>query len=130
MVDFSSHPTCLSSNLCLNCSIQIHVSLFYSHLLTSSIRSLGGLIPDAAAIHAARKRRQAARERGEDPAAAATGGGPKDYISLEDQKRPVKGRGSRLVEEEEDDRDPSDEERISFTGKINTLTSSIKERFY
>lgn len=53
------------------------------------IRSLGGVIPDSTMIHAARKRRQMAREMG----------APGDYISLntEDGNDRVANRKSRLI---------------------------------
>ncbi len=70
----------------------------------------GGGIPDAAAIHEARKRRQAAREKLDD------------YIPV--QKSVVKG-GSRLVREDPRDDDSDEEKRISFTG---VKPNSIKQQ--
>ncbi|XP_078619014.1 PAX3- and PAX7-binding protein 1-like isoform X2 [Branchiostoma floridae x Branchiostoma japonicum] len=67
-----------------------------------SIRA--GVIPDAATIHAARKRRQMLRE---------TGG--EDFVPLDDTQR-VQGEKSRLVREDENDRSDSEEERIDFRG--------------
>ncbi|XP_059485631.1 PAX3- and PAX7-binding protein 1 [Neocloeon triangulifer] len=69
-----------------------------------------GCIPDAAMIHAARKSRQKARELG-------------DFIPIDESK--TEGAGSRLVRDEEEDHDISDDEhgevargenkRIDFT---------------
>ena len=81
-----------------------------------------GLIPDAAEIHAARKRRQAARES-RSAAAAPTpdnsnsAGAGADSIPIIRKPTRKGGGGSRLVRDEDDDRDVSDEDRISFTGK-------------
>jgi len=62
-----------------------------------------GAIPDAAAIHAARKKREAARAKGEK----------EDFIPIKDAEKKSK-RGPRLLREEDED---DDEERISFTVK-------------
>nr|XP_006815310.1 PREDICTED: PAX3- and PAX7-binding protein 1-like [Saccoglossus kowalevskii] len=66
-----------------------------------------GAIPDAAMIHAARKRRQQAREMG-------------DFIPVDDTQK-FESNPSRLVREDDNDRsdneDESDEERICFTVK-------------
>ena len=64
---------------------------------------IGGAIPDAAAIHAARKKREAARAKGEK----------EDFIPIKDAEKKSK-RGPRLLREEDED---DDEERISFTVK-------------
>jgi len=67
-----------------------------------------GGIPDAAAIHAARKRREAIRAKG----------GKDDYVPLKPKKKKAgdddKKDGPRLVREE-DEEEVDDEERISFT---------------
>eukprot|EP00092_Neocalanus_flemingeri_P000916 GFUD01000974.1.p1 GENE.GFUD01000974.1~~GFUD01000974.1.p1 ORF type:complete len:671 (-),score=245.90 GFUD01000974.1:43-2055(-) len=68
---------------------------------------VGGGIPDAAAIHAARKKREAARAAGEK----------EDFIPIKKVEKEGKARGgARLVREEDED---EDEERISFTVKEN-----------
>lgn len=68
----------------------------FSHPDTVKIVLESGQIPDAAMIHAARKRRQRARELGGD------------YIPIEEKEEKDKGR---LVRED----DESDEERIDMT---------------
>lgn len=76
-----------------------------------------GAIPDAAMIHAARKRRQMAREMG-------------DFIPVDDTEQ-YKGTNSRLVRDDDNDRsddddDDDDEEeggRLSFT-----VTTAARER--
>lgn len=68
-----------------------------------------GIIPDAAMIHAARKRRQRARELGGD------------YVPIEQAEKKDKGR---LIREE--DGDGSDEERIDMT--INTQALDKEKR--
>ncbi|CAD7093535.1 unnamed protein product [Hermetia illucens] len=75
-----------------------------------------GSIPDAAMIHAARKRRQKAREQG-------------DFIPIEENKDTVK-KGKRLVHEDGDD-DGSEEERVD----MNAITGAKereerREKFY
>ncbi|XP_017466846.1 PREDICTED: PAX3- and PAX7-binding protein 1 isoform X1 [Rhagoletis zephyria] len=60
-----------------------------------------GSIPDAAMIHAARKRRQKAREQG-------------DFIPVEEPKEPVK-KGSRLAREDVEGDNSDDEERMDMT---------------
>ncbi|XP_054746441.1 PAX3- and PAX7-binding protein 1 [Anastrepha obliqua] len=60
-----------------------------------------GSIPDAAMIHAARKRRQKAREQG-------------DFIPVEEPKAPVK-KGSRLAREDVEGDNSDDEERMDMT---------------
>ncbi|XP_067636201.1 PAX3- and PAX7-binding protein 1 isoform X2 [Eurosta solidaginis] len=60
-----------------------------------------GSIPDAAMIHAARKRRQKAREQG-------------DFVPIEEPKEPVK-KGSRLAREDIEGDNSDDEERIDMT---------------
>jgi len=64
-----------------------------------------GGIPDAVAIHAARKKREALRARG----------GADDYLPI--RKTPSTTTGKRLLREE--DQDDDDDERISFTVKEN-----------
>lgn len=60
-----------------------------------------GAIPDAAMIHAARKRRQQAREEG-------------DFIPVEEKPAVSKNKG-RLVREDGDDDDGSEEERVDMS---------------
>lgn len=79
-----------------------------------------GAIPDAAMIHAARKRRQQARDEG-------------DFIPVE-EKPPAaaaKGGKSRLVREDGDDDDGSDEERVDMSA-INGSREreERREQFY
>jgi len=62
-----------------------------------------GAIPDAAAIHAARKKREAAREKG----------GKEDFIPIKNVEK-KSSKGPRLLREEDED---DDEERICFTVK-------------
>ena len=73
------------------------------YLLTGVVS--GGGIPDAATIHAARKKREAARAAG-------------DYIPIE-KKEEGRGRGGRRLVREEDEEDggEGEEERVSFTVK-------------
>jgi GC-rich sequence DNA-binding factor len=73
--------------------------------------SVGGSIPDAAAIHEARKRRQAARERGD------AGAGARDYIPVEKDREEANKR-------DRSESDDEDEGRISFTG----VRSDVKDR--
>ncbi|XP_065355283.1 PAX3- and PAX7-binding protein 1 isoform X1 [Calliphora vicina] len=68
-----------------------------------------GSIPDAAMIHAARKRRQKAREQG-------------DFITIEEPKVETK-KGSRLAREDIEGDNSDDEERVD----MNAITG-IKER--
>ncbi|KAM7362584.1 PAX3- and PAX7-binding protein 1 [Cochliomyia hominivorax] len=68
-----------------------------------------GSIPDAAMIHAARKRRQKAREQG-------------DFIAVEEPKVETK-KGSRLAREDIEGDNSDDEERVD----MNAITG-IKER--
>lgn len=79
-----------------------------------------GAIPDAAMIHAARKRRQQAREEG-------------DFIPVVEEKPPAaKGVGKgRLVREDGDDDDGSDEERVDMSA-INGSREreERREQFY
>lgn len=87
------------------------------HEISDGFRRLAsGLIPDASMIHAARKKRQMARELG------------KDYIPLDDTNR-FRGDKSRLVRDDENDRSgsDSDEGRMSFTVKHSTKRESIQE---
>ncbi|XP_066586865.1 PAX3- and PAX7-binding protein 1 isoform X2 [Prorops nasuta] len=81
---------------------------------TMKILLESGCIPDAAMIHAARKRRQKARELGTD------------YIPIEDQSDD-KGK-SRLVREEDHDRSDDDDsqERIDMT--VNTEARDKEKR--
>ena len=67
------------------------------------VYSVGGQIPDAAMIHMARKRRQLAREQGDD------------FLPLEDTDKVEKNK-SRLVREDDNDRSDEDEDddRIDF----------------
>ncbi len=84
----------------------------------------GGAIPDAAAIHAARKRRQAAREKGDANGDGARAGG--DYIPIRREDDSSGGqrssRGRRLDRDEDDSGE--DEDRINFTG----VRSGAKDR--
>lgn len=68
-----------------------------------------GAIPDAAMIHAARKKRQKARELG-------------DFVSIE-EKKPVDNRKGRLVREDVDDDLSDSEERVNMSA-----ITGIKER--
>lgn len=73
-----------------------------------------GAIPDAAMIHAARKKRQRAREMGGD------------YVPLEEQEPEDKGRLVR-----EDEQDGSDEERIDMgANPIIRDQERRREQFY
>lgn len=73
-----------------------------------------GAIPDAAMIHAARKRRQRAREMGGD------------YVPLEEQEPEDKGRLTR-----EDDNEGSDEERIDMgANPVIRDQERRREQFY
>ncbi|XP_063971930.1 PAX3- and PAX7-binding protein 1 [Diachasmimorpha longicaudata] len=74
-----------------------------------------GCIPDAAMIHAARKKRQKARELGTD------------YIPIEETTREDKSK-SRLIREEDHDRsdDDDDEDRIDMT--VNTEARDKEKR--
>ncbi|XP_022100458.1 PAX3- and PAX7-binding protein 1-like [Acanthaster planci] len=83
-----------------------------------------GVIPDAATIFAARKRRQIARETG----------GRADYIPLDDTQRYRNTSGktgreeSRLVREDDNDASGSDEEgRVSFTMKQQTSRQRMQD---
>lgn len=69
-----------------------------------------GAIPDAAMIHAARKRRQRAREMG-------------DYVPVEDEEQQVEDTGRLL---REDDNDGSDDERIDMD--VNPLARDQERR--
>ena len=81
--------------------------LFKVLLMNYSFSVAGGAIPDAAAIHAARKKREAARAAGEK----------EDFIPIKDVEKETKSkRGPRLLREEDED---DEEERISFTVKEN-----------
>ncbi|XP_036228777.2 PAX3- and PAX7-binding protein 1 isoform X1 [Bactrocera oleae] len=71
-----------------------------------------GSIPDAAMIHAARKRRQKAREQG-------------DFIPVEEPKQPVK-KGSRLACEDVEGDNSDDEERMDMT--VATAKKEREER--
>ena len=70
----------------------------------------GGGIPDAATIHAARKKREALREAG-------GGGASQDYLPIKkaDDESGRAKRGPRLVREE--DEEEGEEDRVSFTIK-------------
>ncbi|ELU08053.1 hypothetical protein CAPTEDRAFT_227729 [Capitella teleta] len=63
-----------------------------------------GQIPDATMIHLARKKRQLAREQGEE-----------NFIPLDDTQRAEKGSKSRLVREEDHDKSDDDGERLDFS---------------
>lgn len=76
-----------------------------------------GTIPDAATIHAARKRRQKAREQG-------------DFIPVEETKESTK-KGKRLVREDGDEDGSDEEERVD----MNAITGAKereerREKFY
>lgn len=75
------------------------------------------MIPNAAQIHAARKRRQRVREQG-------------DYIPLEDTSR-FENENSRVVREDDNDRSgsgsDSDEERMCFSVKQTTSRQRVRE---
>lgn len=76
-----------------------------------------GAIPDAAMIHEARKKRQKAREQGE-------------FIELE-EKKPVNNKKGRLVREDADDDDQSDEERVDMAGITGAKERAERmEKFY
>ncbi|XP_044740539.1 PAX3- and PAX7-binding protein 1 isoform X2 [Chrysoperla carnea] len=85
----------------------------FSHPDNVKIIVESGMIPDAAMIHAARKRRQRAREMGGD------------YVPLEERKE-KKDKGRLIREEDGDGDDGSDEERIDMT--INTQAQDIEKR--
>ena len=72
-------------------------------IATTIVLFAGGAIPDAAAIHAARKKREAAREKG----------GKEDFIPIKNVEK-KSSKGPRLLREEDED---DDEERICFTVK-------------
>ncbi|KAI8498517.1 PAX3- and PAX7-binding protein 1 [Branchiostoma belcheri] len=78
--------------------------------LRDAQNTLVSVIPDAATIHAARKRRQMMREMGGE-----------DFIPVDDTQR-FQGEKSRLVREDENDRSDSEEERIDFRGANPTRT--------
>lgn len=83
---------------------------------TMKILLESGCIPDAAMIHAARKRRQKARELGHD------------YIPVEDQQHEDKSK-SRLIREEDHDRTDDDEDsqdRIDMS--VNTEARDKEKR--
>ncbi|CAD6996092.1 unnamed protein product [Ceratitis capitata] len=71
-----------------------------------------GSIPDAAMIHAVRKRRQKAREQG-------------DFIPVEEPKEPAK-KGSRLAHEDVEGDNSDDEERLDMT--VATAKKEREER--
>ena len=70
--------------------------------------NLGGAIPDANAIHAARKKREAMRAGGNNPEPKT-----RSYIPLKDNKEG--DRTMRSPQHEDDDSD-DDEARMRFTG--------------
>ncbi|KAK0168826.1 hypothetical protein PV327_002593 [Microctonus hyperodae] len=74
-----------------------------------------GCIPDAAMIHAARKKRQKARELGTD------------YIPVEDGTIEEKGK-SRLIREEDHDRSDDDESQDRIDMSINTDARDKEKR--
>ncbi|XP_071491063.1 PAX3- and PAX7-binding protein 1-like [Diadema antillarum] len=76
---------------------------------------LPGVIPDANLIHAARKRRQMARERG-------------DFIPVDDTQR-FQSEKSRLVREDDNDQSgsDSDEGRMGFSVKQQTSRQRVQE---
>ncbi|XP_065565656.1 PAX3- and PAX7-binding protein 1-like isoform X2 [Artemia franciscana] len=75
----------------------------------------GGVIPDAATIHAMRKERERARETG-------------DFLPMDDTNREEDTQKSRLVRD--DDNDLSDDERIDFSVNLQAKErKSIKENF-
>lgn len=95
-----------------------------------------GAIPDAAMIHAARKRRQKAREEGmtaeSNPVqlhrahhSFATG----DFVPIEE--KPVNNRKGRLVREDGDDDGSDDEQRVDMSA-INGAKEreERREKFY
>lgn len=87
------------------------------HEISDGFRRIAsGLIPDASMIHAARKKRQMARELGTN------------YISLDDTQR-FRGDKSRLVRDDDNDRSgsESDEGRMSFTVKHSTKRERVQE---
>uniref|UniRef100_A0A1B6HWV2 GCF C-terminal domain-containing protein n=1 Tax=Homalodisca liturata TaxID=320908 RepID=A0A1B6HWV2_9HEMI len=71
-----------------------------------------GKIPDAAMIHAARKRRQQAREMG-------------DFIPVEDKDSKYDSKGSRLVREDENDMCDDD---IRINMQVNTAATELERR--
>ena len=80
----------------------------FSYHITCATFLLGGAIPDATAIHAARKKREALRAGGQFPDNKS-----KSYISLKDH-----ADGEKKVHSPTQDDDDSDvdEARINFTG--------------
>ncbi|CAB4067832.1 GCFC [Lepeophtheirus salmonis] len=79
-----------------------------------------GAIPDAAAIHAARKAREAARLRGETSNNVNEKSG--EFIPLNDGRKGCSGK-SRLVRDDDND-DDGENERVAFNG----LHSQSKQR--
>ncbi|KAL7291124.1 hypothetical protein TKK_0015251 [Trichogramma kaykai] len=75
-----------------------------------------GCIPDAAMIHAARKKRQKARELGQD------------FIPVEEQSEETTGKGSRLIREEDNDRSDDEEERINMTVNTDELHKKMRRQ--
>lgn len=94
-----------------------------------------GAIPDAAMIHAARKRRQKAREDGEfvplEDKPPATASNPATVSTATAPSAAKGGSKSRLVREDGDDDDGSDEERVDMSA-INGAREreERREKFY
>lgn len=97
-----------------------------------------GAIPDAAMIHAARKKRQKARELGEWIEGAVTLSHelmPKnrftgDFVSLE-EKKPIDNRKGRLVRDDVDDDISDDEERVDMSAITGVMErEERREKFY
>ncbi|KAG5680373.1 hypothetical protein PVAND_009882 [Polypedilum vanderplanki] len=77
-----------------------------------------GVIPDAAMIHAARKRRQKAREQG-------------DYIAINDDNKEDTRKGKRNVREEDAEGSSGEEERVDMSGITGAKErEERREQFY
>ena len=85
-----------------------------------NILNTGGGIPDAATIHAARKKREAARAAGPQTA---------DFIPVEKREGERRRGAGRLVrEEDEEDGGEGEEERVSFTVKERSKEDEYHRR--
>ncbi len=77
-----------------------------------------GFIPDAATIHAARKKREMARKSGRQGT---------DFLSLDSrgEEKPAKGK-SRLVREDENDKSDSDPEPVMSFGRQGQASTQMR----
>lgn len=99
-----------------------------------------GAIPDASMIHEARKKRQKARELGKCPSQFIklakmlklrvffVAG---DYVAIEETKQSDREKKSRLVREDADDDDASEDERVDMSGITGAKErDERREKFY